>query len=1835
MAVTKISVQQLSDKLFKLVGKNYLFVNKENITLDLKENTLTIDKLLNADLSVPTAEEVKYASIAFVRDAETNAVISIAKVISYAEATNQVVLVADRASTDVLADLEKHIADTENPHKVTAAQVGLGNVDNTSDIDKPVSTAQQEALDTKVDKEFKTGSTTEYKVLSDVNFTVEKDEKLASLENYDDTEVKAAIEQNKTDIATNKEAIEVNATNISKNAEDIAANKSAIEVNAENIETNKNNIASNLEKIEKNTTDIATNRADIDKNAGDIATNKANIETNAANIASNLEKIEKNAEDIAVLNDRAVKYDEHDNVYFRKDVVVGNNQKLLGTAPNGSTHVLAATLSWGVGTEDEFTQNEFGSMKVHANLNSIDRPTVETPEGKFNVSYKEELEGIKAELDNTIDTMQADIEKNAQDIAKNTEEIASNDTDIANLDTRVTKNEKDIITNAENIQANKEAIESNDKDIADINTTLDEHKVLIDERVTKAEAQTFVKDVAYNNETCVFTFTLYNDSKVEIDLPLEMTVKDGRYEEATKELVLVLLSGVEIRIPVVDLVDIYTGTENDQVQVTVSKGNVIEAILKADSIDEKFLTPAVRERLATIEANIKTNADNIASNGADILALQEKDATLDVEIQALKDKDASIDTEIAGLKAKDVEIETSISTLDTKVDTEVERLDTRIDTTTADLQSKIDTNKSNIALNKSAIETNKDAIAQNKIAIEVNRAAVEENKKDIAKNVTAIEELDTRLDKAETDIVTNATAISKNAEDIASNKSNIEANAANIETNKTNIASNKSEIDALDVRVTKNEKDIATNIENIATNVTNIEVNKTAIEELATKSETDLKALEERVVDNAEAIVTNTTAIETNTANIDANRVTIRENSKNIATNTANIETNTTDIAANKEAIAKNTADIEVNKTNIAKNTADITKNSTNIAQNTADIRTNAASILDNKNNIIQNAGNISDNSLAISEVARDTAANTVAIENFRKEISAKEHFKGYFATNQEIQLLQGFAGDYAYSAESGTKWSFNNSTTTWVDTGMVVPDQVIPKTTTVPLMNGEASVGEETNYAAGDHVHPHDTTKANVVDLEAHKVDINNPHKVTKDQVGLDKVENTSDAEKPVSLAQQAALDLKVDKELKTGSDTEYKVLSDVNFTEEKDLKLASLENYDDKAVRELIANNTTAIETNADSIEANKANIEANAKSIVDNKTAIESNDTDIANLQTAVAKNTTDITTNAVAIDTIKEVVRIDNEKLDTAVENIETNRLAIEANKGLIDKNTEDILRIDEVNTRQIEEIANNKTAIEANGKLIADNKAEIDVLRTNIEQNSEDIELNAKAIAQNITDIETLEASVETNRTAIEALQVKDTEIDTAVKALQDKDIAIDTEIATLKEKDTAIETSVTELSGKVDTNTTSIETINTTLEGKVDIAKVPNVLTNSNLAISAGPMLELEYTNTETGDKSKKSYELDFKGLFNQSVSNSKAYMELKPEKVGFAAGESGLTSTTMQEAIKEVKGLVDGNVTKAEAQTFIKDVAFDNANFTLTFTDYSGATETFDFPLESTVKDGHYDADTKELVLVLVNDTEIRIPAEHLIDVYTGKDNTQIKVAVDTDKVIEAVLQANSIDETFLTEALRTRLNAIETNTADITSLKEKDLAVDTEIQGLKDKDTALETKLNTLETNVATNTANITTNTTDIATNKESIATVEAAVAGNTTAIEANATAIETINTTLETKQDKEDIALETTDKTVVGAINEIKTRLDTLSYIEELDLTDMIDGATQTFTIPEGVEIKETSYINLFYNGYRMYRKTDYTKTVVDGKVTEIKTILDNAPIVGDTLVLEYFV
>lgn len=88
--------------------------------------------------------------------------------------------------------MEDDYVNTVNGRKgavtLSKSDVGLSNVDNTSDMDKPVSTATSTALAGKVDKVSGKGLSTE-------DYTTEEKNKLASLENYDDNALIAALSE--------------------------------------------------------------------------------------------------------------------------------------------------------------------------------------------------------------------------------------------------------------------------------------------------------------------------------------------------------------------------------------------------------------------------------------------------------------------------------------------------------------------------------------------------------------------------------------------------------------------------------------------------------------------------------------------------------------------------------------------------------------------------------------------------------------------------------------------------------------------------------------------------------------------------------------------------------------------------------------------------------------------------------------------------------------------------------------------------------------------------------------------------------------------------------------------------------------------------------------------------------------------------------------------------------------------------------------------------------------------------------------------------------------------------------------------------------------------------------------------------------------------------------------------------------------------------------------------------------------------------------------------------------------------------------------------------------
>lgn len=88
-------------------------------------------------------------------------------------------------------------------------------------------------------------------------------------------------------------------------------------------------------------------------------------------------------------------------------------------------------------------------------------------------------------------------------------------------------------------------------------------------------------------------------------------------------------------------------------------------------------------------------------------------------------------------------------------------------------------------------------------------------------------------------------------------------------------------------------------------------------------------------------------------------------------------------------------------------------------------------------------------------------------------------------------------------------------ATTAFVQAVVAAQPAGMSPSNNIPLMAGVASSGVGVTGSRDDHVHPVDTSRAATSTLVAHTGDLANPHAVTKSQVGLGSVDNTSDATK------------------------------------------------------------------------------------------------------------------------------------------------------------------------------------------------------------------------------------------------------------------------------------------------------------------------------------------------------------------------------------------------------------------------------------------------------------------------------------------------------------------------------------------------------------------------------------------------------------------------------------------------------------------------------------------------------------------------------------------------
>jgi hypothetical protein len=130
---------------------------------------------------------------------------------------------------------------------------------------------------------------------------------------------------------------------------------------------------------------------------------------------------------------------------------------------------------------------------------------------------------------------------------------------------------------------------------------------------------------------------------------------------------------------------------------------------------------------------------------------------------------------------------------------------------------------------------------------------------------------------------------------------------------------------------------------------------------------------------------------------------------------------------------------------------------------------------------------------------------------------------------------------------------------------------------------------------------------------------------------------------------------------------------------------------------------------------------------------------------------------------------------------------------------------------------------------------------------------------------------------------------------------------------------------------------------------------------------------------------------------------------------------------------------LAKQHVDPAKVNSLLTGITFNEQTGVFTITAHDGSETTIDTLLEKvtvnfTLVDGTEeggDADKTYLVLTAEDGTTQKLDVTKLIDVYQGSTGTEINVSVSADKKISAALNAASITEDKLSEAVKTKLNA------------------------------------------------------------------------------------------------------------------------------------------------------------------------------------------------------------
>ncbi|MEP3380298.1 MAG: hypothetical protein ABJO28_06930, partial [Maribacter dokdonensis] len=866
---------------------------------------------------------------------------------------------------------------------------------------------------------------------------------------YDDTVLRADVDQNTADIdaleaeqTTQNNSIATNATDNSTNAAAIAAHNSA---DGDLSDSNEFNTGISFDGTDLTVTDLGGDqtvdisglayddtalRADVDQNTADIDALETEQTTQNTNIATN-------ATDI-------------DNLEAEQST---QNNSITTNATNISTNA-AAIAAHNTADGDLSDSNEYNTG---ISFDGTDL-TVTDLGGDQTVN----ISGLA--YDDT--ALRADVDQNTADIdALETEQttqnnsIATNATDIDNLEAEQTTQNNSIATNATDISTNTAAIAAHntaDGDLSDSN----EYNTGISFDGTDLT----VTDLG-GDQTVDISGLAYDDTALRADVDQNTADIDALETEQTTQNNSIATNATDI-----DNLEAEQTTQNNSIATNATDIDALEAEqttqnnaiatnatdidnLEAEQTTQNNAIATNATDIDNLEAEQTTQNNSIATNATDIstnTAAIAAHNTADGDLSDSNEYNTGISFDGTELTLTDLGGDQTVDISGLAYDDTALRAD--VDQNTADidaLENEQTTQNTNIATNATDIDTleaeqttQNNSIATNATDISTNTAAIAAHNSADG-DLSDSNEYNTGIsfdgtDLTVTDLGGDQTVdISGLAYDDTTLKADVDQNTADIDaleaeqtTQNTNIATNATDIDNLEAEQTTQNNSIATN----ATDIDNLEAEQTTQNNSIATNATDIDALEAEQTTQNTNIATNATDID----NLEAEQTT---QNNSIATNATDISTNSAAIAAHNTADGDLSDSNEYN-TGISFDGTDLTVTDgggdqtvdisglayddtalrADVDQNTADIDVLKAEQTTQNNSIATNATDIDNLEAEQTTQNNSIATNATDIDNLEAEQTTQNNS----ISSNSAAIAAHNTSDEDLSATNETNTSFS-----------------------------------------------------------------------------------------------------------------------------------------------------------------------------------------------------------------------------------------------------------------------------------------------------------------------------------------------------------------------------------------------------------------------------------------------------------------------------------------------------------------------------------------------------------------------------------------------------------------------------------------------------------------------------------------------------------------------------------------------------------------------------------------------------------------------------------------